>query len=70
MKPTASKRKNGGQTASNVISIGGTYPESKSRLDHIAVAAYFKAEGRCFAAGRELDDWQAAEAEFERAQEE
>jgi hypothetical protein len=42
------------------------YPDTKSRLDHIAIAAYFKAESRWFEPGRELDDWLAAEAEFDR----
>lgn len=32
-----------------------------------AEAAYYRAERRGFAPGRELDDWVAAEAEIERA---
>ena len=38
-------------------------------LDHhadIARAAYFRAERRGFAPGRELEDWLAAEAELKR----
>ena len=31
--------------------------------EEIAVAAYFRAEKRGFAPGREIDDWLAAEAE-------
>jgi hypothetical protein len=30
----------------------------------VAQAAYFRAEARGFAAGRELEDWVAAEAEI------
>jgi hypothetical protein len=74
VKPTASKRKSSNQAAGNVITFGGTYSDSysdpytdtKNRPDHIAIAAYFKAESRCFEPGRELDDWLAAEAEFDR----
>lgn len=38
-------------------------PESRESM--IAVAAYYRAEGRGFAPGRELADWLAAEAEIE-----
>ncbi len=34
------------------------------RLEHIAVAAYYKAEARGFEAGHELDDWLKAELEM------
>jgi hypothetical protein len=37
--------------------------EERDRM--IAVAAYCRAERRRFAPGRELEDWLAAEAEFE-----
>lgn len=33
------------------------------QLDHIATAAYYKAESRGFAPGQEMDDWLAAETE-------
>jgi hypothetical protein len=39
----------------------------RSRQRKIAEAAYFKAERRGFAGGRELDDWLAAEQEVDRA---
>ena len=38
---------------------------AEERLKMIAVAAYLKAEQRGFAAGYELDDWNAAEKEID-----
>jgi hypothetical protein len=35
------------------------------REEHIATAAYFKAQARGFAHGHELHDWLQAEAEYE-----
>ena len=37
----------------------------QERKRHIEVAAYFRAEGRGFAPGAEIDDWLAAERERE-----
>lgn len=37
------------------------------REEWIRVAAYFEAEKRGFAPGQELDDWLAAENEFDEA---
>lgn len=46
--------------------------ESSSRVDsrqeHIATAAYYKAEARSFVHGMDLQDWLDAEAEFDTAQ--
>jgi hypothetical protein len=39
---------------------------SDNRQDCIAKAAYFLAEQRGFAPGHELDDWLAAESEFDQ----
>jgi hypothetical protein len=39
----------------------------KSREENIAVIAYFKAQARGFRENAELDDWLAAEREFEDA---
>lgn len=36
---------------------------NEGRADHIAEAAYFKAQARGFEPGHEMDDWFAAEAE-------
>ena len=40
---------------------------TKSREENIAVIAYFKAQARGFRGNAELDDWLAAEREFENA---
>lgn len=45
-----------------------TSPKADKCWESIALAAYFKAEARGFEPGGELDDWLAAEAEFEAAQ--
>jgi hypothetical protein len=39
----------------------------KSREENIAVMAYFRAQARGFGENSELDDWLAAEREFENA---
>lgn len=51
-------------------SLTGSKPNSETtlspeqRAQMVAVAAYYKAEQRGFAAGHEMDDWLAAEQEF------
>jgi hypothetical protein len=47
----------------------GAAPRAKKaavapREDHVAVAAYYRAEKRGFAPGLELEDWLAAESEL------
>ena len=69
MKMTASKQKSGSKTDPNVIGAGDAAPVSEEQLDFIATAAYFKAEARGFAPGKELDDWLEAEAKFSSKQE-
>ena len=44
---------------------GTPLQDEATRDEMIAVAAYFKAEQRGFAAGCELDDWLCAEAEID-----
>ena len=39
-------------------------PDEAARREMIAIAAYFRAERRGFAAGDPLDDWLCAEAEI------
>src|SRR5262245_11428947 len=39
-------------------------PDETARREMIAIAAYFRAERRGFAAGDPLDDWVSAEAEI------
>ena len=41
--------------------------KERSRQEHIATAAYFKALERGFEHGMDLQDWLDAEAEYERA---
>jgi hypothetical protein len=40
-------------------------PANTDRLERIAVAAYYRAEGRGFMPGLEMDDWLKAEAEID-----
>ena len=42
-------------------------PTIRSREENIAVIAYFKAQARGFGENAELDDWLAAEREFDEA---
>jgi hypothetical protein len=44
-----------------------TLPEGPERVEHIAVAAYYRAERRGFAPGGEVEDWLAAEADLAAA---
>jgi hypothetical protein len=39
-------------------------PDEAARREMVAIAAYFRAERRGFAAGDPLDDWLGAEAEI------
>ena len=45
---------------------GPVADDEARRHEHIAVAAYYNAERRGFEAGREQDDWLAAEKEIDR----
>ncbi len=60
-KATASSRAKGGKQMEAPLNVT---PER--RLQMIAEAAYFRAEARGFAPGREMEDWLAAEAEVDR----
>lgn len=51
-KATAGRRKSAAQ------------PTPANTMEHIAVAAYYKAQARGFTPGGELDDWLQAESEF------
>ena len=55
------RRASGKEPEKGVMGSGREPPKSM-----IAVAAYYRAESRGFAPGRELEDWLAAEAEIER----
>jgi DUF2934 family protein len=41
------------------------FPAAREREHLIAVAAYYRAQGRNFEPGRELEDWLEAEAEID-----
>lgn len=66
MKATASKPKVSGKAAPGVIMGEIQSAGEIDRLDHIATAAYYKAEARGFAAGLDMEDWLEAEAEFDK----
>ena len=40
------------------------FPGVEDRIKYLSTAAYYKAEARGFAPGKELDDWLEAEEEF------
>lgn len=63
MREIEGKRSSRGKAVQKIIE---TEPplSNDSKLEHLATAAYFKAEARGFAPGRELDDWLSAEAEM------
>lgn len=70
MKPeanTTTKTKTSPKTRKSVESSPA--PDALQRTACIAAAAYFKAEERGFAPGGELDDWLAAEVEFDSSKE-
>lgn len=47
------------------VSGGPATQERANREQMIATAAYFRAEARGFVPGREMEDWLAAEQEFD-----
>ena len=51
--------------AAGTAAAGADCAPGEERDRMIAVAAYYRAERRGFAPGRELEDWLAAEAEIE-----
>ncbi|MBZ0132784.1 MAG: DUF2934 domain-containing protein [Rhodocyclaceae bacterium] len=63
-KATARPGNTGGKSASGVLLESTPPPQRQDRIERIATAAYYKAEARGFMAGREMDDWLAAEAEI------
>ncbi|MHB9021773.1 MAG: DUF2934 domain-containing protein [Halothiobacillus sp.] len=47
----------------------GKFEESENLNEHIATAAYYKAEARGFSPGYEMEDWLEAEMEFKGSSE-
>jgi hypothetical protein len=54
----------GGGASGATMPAPGTAVSEEDRKGRIAAAAYFKAQARGFAPGRELEDWLEAEAEL------
>lgn len=66
MKPAAKSRKSKtSEQCNESAATCAAAPDALQRVASIAAAAYFRAEGRGFAPGGELDDWLAAETEFD-----
>lgn len=65
MKAAAIKHKSGGGRKAQAVVTMGFARSAAERAREIATAAYFGAEARGFAPGRELDDWLEAEARFD-----
>lgn len=65
MSTTAKKRKVGIKAAPSVVMDDEPLPGAPDRLEYIATSAYYRAEARGFMPGEELDDWLAAEAEYD-----
>ena len=55
---------NNGEASAASYTFPSCLPEEIQRM--IAIAAYFRAERRCFAPGHEMEDWLAAEADIEK----
>jgi hypothetical protein len=64
-----------GEMAKSIRQAGGSFKTGRSGPAHVdrgglynlvAVAAYYRAEKRGFAPGRELEDWLEAEAEIDQ----
>jgi len=53
--------------AAAALPVAPAAPSAEERYRAIAHAAYLRAEQRGFEPGREIDDWLAAEAEYEAA---
>jgi hypothetical protein len=64
VKAIESKRKISGKAATRTSVENDRSTDTEDRQDHIATAAYYKAEARGFASGLETDDWLEAEMEF------
>jgi hypothetical protein len=64
LQPTTTKPKAIRKSAGVANDEALTQDGNAERLAWIAKTAYFKAEARGFAPGKDLDDWLAAEAEF------
>jgi len=60
-----SPRKRGAPAGTETTAARPNFVDPQQRAALIARAAYFRAQHRGFAAGAEMDDWLAAEAEVD-----
>lgn len=68
MKSTTTTTRKSRSTATSPVHAHAESSHSHNdRMEHIAVSAYYKAQARGFAPGRELEDWLQAEAELTAA---
>ena len=61
---TRKTRSAGGSAAVRMALMRNDPADMSERMEHIATAAYYRAEARGFEPGHELEDWFAAEAEM------
>jgi hypothetical protein len=66
-KQIQTKRKITTKATPSVIAAPGPAGDLEERLQWIATAAYYKAAGRGFVPGEELNDWLQAELELDGA---
>lgn len=64
MKPTTTKRNPTNTETHRTKSHKAHFPGGKVLPDHIATAAYYRAQSRGFEPGKEIEDWLNAEAEL------
>ena len=64
MKSVAPKSESGHAETPKKKPQSQRFPGGKVLADHIATAAYYRAQARGFAPGREVEDWLDAEAEL------
>lgn len=67
MKTTGDKRKSRSNSVPEVME-SEVSPRFENNIEHVATAAYYKAEARGFSPGSELDDWLSAEVELSKGQ--
>ena len=68
IKPSQPRRKITTTSTPSVIADQGPAGDVEERLQWIATSAYYRAAGRGFVPGEELNDWLEAEAEFADAE--
>ncbi|MDP3538144.1 MAG: DUF2934 domain-containing protein [Azonexus sp.] len=67
MKTTGDKRKSRSKVNSEAMESEAG-PRFENNIEHVATAAYYKAEARGFSPGSELEDWLSAEVELSKGE--